>query len=286
MTMGLEVKKLAGALGAELGGIDLSVDLDGASVDSIWAQVLEHQVVFFPDQHLDRDQHVALGRCFGALEKFLPGGVADSDDEHPELLSLRSEEGRIADLWHTDVTWSETPPVASVVRMVQTPGSGGDTMWSNQELAFAALTQPMQEMLIGLTAQHTGRPIGQPDSRARHPVVRVHPETGVPALFVNRQFTQYVVELSPDENDVLLPFLFDWCEREPFTCRYRWSEGTVAIWDNRNTMHYVVNDFTEPRVLERVTLTGDEPQPYGPTTWPAYEVEGISAAAGRTLMRG
>jgi taurine dioxygenase len=270
-------------------GIDLSADLADDEIGAIRRALLDHKVIFMPGQHLDRDQHVALGRRFGDLEFFHPSAESDEvdpDKTHPELLSLRSEEGLIADLWHTDVTWLDSPPVASLARMVLTPDHGGDTMWSNQALAYANLTAPMREMLLGLTAVHSAAAIGHPGRRATHPVVRTIPETGEPCLYVNRQFTSHIVELSPGESDALLPYLFAWSEQPRFTCRHHWSEGTVAMWDNRCTMHYVVNDFREPRILERVTVMGDDPQPAGDPNWPAYEISGISASAGAAIMRG
>ncbi|GJM37148.1 MAG: taurine dioxygenase [Acidimicrobiales bacterium] len=283
----LDITPTAGALGAIVRGLDLHADVSDADIAAIQRALLDYKVIFLPDQHLDRDQHVALGRRFGDLESFHPSDedIDDPDKTHPEVLSLRSEQGLIADLWHTDVTWSETPPVASLVRMELTPDHGGDTIWSNQAAAFAALSAPMREMLLGLTAVHTGRPLGHPNLRATHPVVRAHPETGEACLYVNRQFTKYIAELSPGEGDALLTYLFNWCEQPQFTYRHQWSKGTVAMWDNRCTMHYVVNDFVGPRILERVTITGDDPQPAGDVRWPAYKVTGVSASAGPTLMR-
>jgi len=283
----LDVQPVSGALGALVHGVDLSAMHDD-QVGVLWDLLLTHKVLFLPEQHLDREEHVALGRRFGALETFHPAagdGMVDQDATHPEVLALRSEQGLIADLWHTDVTWSASPPVASVVRMVQTPEWGGDTMWSNQALAFRSLTAPMREMLLGLSARHSGYVIGHPEHKATHPVVRSHPETGEPCLFVNRQFTRHIEELAPGESDALLQYLFGWCEQPQFTCRHHWSAGTVAIWDNRCTMHYVVNDFTDLRHLERVTVMGDSPEPAGDLRWPTFRVEGISASAGPALMR-
>lgn len=284
-----ELVPVGGTLGVELRGIDLHVDLTDADIENLRSAMVEHKVIFLPDQHLNRDQHVAFGRRFGELEVFhatTESGQVDATNTHPELLSLRSEAGLIADMWHTDVTWTESPPLQSIVQMVKTPTKGGDTMWSNQIAAFAGLTAPMQELLLGLTAVHSGRPVGVPQQQAIHPVVRVHPDSGEPSLYVNRHFTSHIVELSPAESDALLPFLFTWSEQPQFACRYRWAEGTIAMWDNRATQHYVVNDFNEPRILERVTVVGDAPKPAGQTTWPAYKVEGISASASKALFRG
>ena len=280
-----EPAPVAGALGAEIHGIALT-DATEHDIETILAALHEHLVLFFPDQHLDRDAHVAFARRFGELEVFHPQVDDSGADAHPELLVLESEQGLIADMWHTDVTWSPSPPVMSIVRMVRTPPSGGDTMWTNQEKAYASLSAPIRELLLGLTAVHTGRSLGRPRDRATHPVVRRHPVTGRPSLYVNRQFTSHIVELSPGESDSLLAYLYDWSEQPTFTCRRAWSAGTVAMWDNRNTQHYVVNDFTEPRVLERVTVVGDHPEPADDRTWPPYDPGGVSASAGPAILRG
>jgi len=283
--MGMDTIRIGGTLGAEVHGVDLTGPVDDATGKAIDDALLEHKVLFFPGQHLDRDQHVAFGRRFGELEVFHPQARVDGEDTHPEILSLRSDKGLIADVWHTDVTWMPSPPVASIVNMVQTPNHGGDTLWSNQEAAYAALTAPMKELLSGLTACNSGRIIGRGDAKADHPVVRRHPVTGTPGLYVNRQFTTHIVELSPQESDALLPMLFAWCEQPRFHVRYHWSAGTVAVWDNRCTMHHVANDFDGTRVLERVTVLGDEPEPAAELRWEAYDYGHLSAAAGDAIWR-
>jgi taurine dioxygenase len=143
--------------------------------------------------------------------------------------------------------------------MERCPSVGGDTMWTNQYLAFETLSPPLRELLSGLTAVHHAAPMGRLDITARHPVVRIHPETGRRSLYVNRGFTSHLVEVSRAESDTLLEHLFRWCERPELQCRYHWAEGTLAIWDNRCTQHYGVADYTERRVLHRVTVLGDHP---------------------------
>lgn len=277
----LTVRRLAGALGAEIHGLDLG-SLDDAGFGELRRLLVEHHVLFLPDQHLDADVHRDLGRRFGELEihPFLP----KLDDAHPEIVVLEAERGMIADVWHTDVTFSASPPVCSILHMVDCPPFGGDTMWTNQAAVFAALTPPMQELLLGLTAVHTAATFGSPDTEAQHPVVRRHPETGQPSLFVNRQFTSRIVQLSPDESDALLSFLYRFSEQPQFTVRYPWTPGAVGIWDNRITQHYVVNDFIGTRVLHRVTVLGDHPGAAGDTTrWPAWTPERFSAATAPTV---
>lgn len=277
MGAGLSVRRLAGALGAELTGLRLA-DIDAAGFAALHRQLAEHKVVFLPGQRLTPDAHRSLGRRFGELE--IHPFVPPLDDDHPEVVVLVAEQGMIADVWHTDVTFEPSPPMCSILHMVDCPPFGGDTMWTNQEAAFGALSAPMQELLLGLTAVHTAAIFGRPEAKAEHPVVRRNPVTGAPSLFVNRQFTKRIVQLSGAESDSLLTFLYAFSEQPQFSVRYSWAPGTVGIWDNRVTQHYVVNDFDGPRVLHRVTVLGDGPEPASDTTrWPAWEPRRFSAAA-------
>jgi len=266
----ITTRPVSGALGLEVRGVDLA-HLN----DELWADLmalwLEHHVLFFPDQHLDVDAHIDLARRFGEPEvhPFTP----KLDDDHPEMTVL---EGVRADEWHTDATFGPTPPMASVVQLVVCPPAGGDTIWTNQELAFATLSPPLQDLLLGLSAVHDASPMGRPEICTVHPAVREHPVTGRRALFVNRGFTSHFVELQRSESDALLEMLYRWCERPELQCRHRWTEGTVGIWDNRCTQHYGVADFSGRRVLHRVTVLGD--RPVGPEPrWPAFEEAGTAA---------
>lgn len=270
-------RPISGALGAEVRGLDLeTIDEEG------FAELLEllraHLVVFLPDQHLSPDAHRDLGRRFGEIE--IHPFIAKLDEAHPEIVLLESDRGMIADVWHTDVTFSDSPPKFSILNVLKAPPVGGDTMWSNQHLVFESLSAPMQELLLGLTALHTAEVFGQPDVTAEHPVVRRHPDTGRPSLFVNRQFTKRILELSAGESDALLRHLWDVSEQPQFNCRYSWTEGTIGIWDNRATQHYVVNDFDGPRAISRVTVTGDDPQPAGEVgRWERFAPRRFSASA-------
>ncbi|HEX4016156.1 MAG TPA: TauD/TfdA family dioxygenase [Frankiaceae bacterium] len=272
----LTVRRISGALGAELRGLRVA-DLDDAGFDALRAALIEHKVIFLPEQHVTPDEHRAFGSRFGEMElhPYLP----KLDEEHPEIVVLRSGNGFIADVWHTDVTFVDSPPKFSVLNMLEPSPYGGDTMWTNQALAYASLSAPMREMLLGLTAVHTARKFGDPSQQAEHPVVRRHPETGEPSLFVNRQFTERITALSRGESDALLSYLYSFSEQPHFTCRYSWSPGAIGIWDNRITQHYVVNDFEGDRTISRVTITGDDPQPAGDTSrWNPYAVRRMSAA--------
>lgn len=281
VTEQLVVRPISGALGAEITGLSLA-DMDDAGFEQLRSLLREHLVVFLPDQHLSAVAHRDLAARFGELENhpFLP----KLDDATPEVVVLESERGMIADVWHTDVTFNDQPPLFSVLNMQVVPGVGGDTMWSNQALVFESLSAPIRELLLGLTAVHHAAVFGHPEQQATHPVVRRHPETGRPSLFVNRQFTKRIVELSPGESDALLGYLYAFSEQPQFNCRYTWSAGTIGIWDNRATQHYVVNDFEGTRILSRVTILGDDPEPAGDTTrWEPYAVARFSAAASPLL---
>ena len=279
-TVALEIRRLAGALGAEVRGIDLGEPLTDAGYAAIRAALLEHLVLFFPDQHLTPEQHRDFASRWGEMEIH---PYLEKVDGYPEIVVLR---GAVADMWHTDVTFSERPPVMSILNMVQAAPVGGDTMWSNQYAAYEALSAPMRELLDGLTAVHTARTYGQPEHRAEHPAVRVHPETGRRCLYVNGQFTERFPQLSRDESDALLNFLVGFMSQPRFTVRRAWETGTVAMWDNRCTQHFVVNDIDEDaeRVINRVTILGDLPEGNEPR-WGHWQLpKRISAAAARDII--
>jgi len=273
----LGVRPVSGALGAEVLGLDLR-EVDDAAFARVRELLLEHLVLFFPDQHLDADEHRAFAVRFGEPEihPFIP----KLDEEHPEIVVLRAESGFIADVWHTDVTFEPSPPVCSVLQALEMPPAGGDTMWSNQFLAYERLSAPMKDLLEGLTAIHSAAVYGHPERQAEHPVVRRHPETGRPSLFVNQQFTRRIPQLSRDESEALLGFLFAHSTQPHLGCRYAWREGTVGIWDNRCTQHCAVNDYAGSRAISRVTILGDLPEPaFATDRWEPYAPPRSSAAS-------
>jgi alpha-ketoglutarate-dependent taurine dioxygenase len=256
-TTRFEVRRVSAALGAEIHGVRLA-EATAEDADRIRTLLGEHLVLFFPGQSdLTPPAHVALGRLFGEVEvhPFLP-----KFPDHQELVVLDSAAGAKADVWHTDVTFGQHPPIASILQLVTCPDVGGDTMWGNQQLVYRSLSAPLRDLLDGLTAVHSfTHPGGGFTGEAEHPVVRVHPETGRRSLYVNRLFTSRIPQLSRAESDALLGHLFGFSEQPQFTCRFRWRPGDVAMWDNRATQHYAVNDYTERRVGRRVTIVGDEP---------------------------
>lgn len=265
-TVTVDARPLSGALGAQIHGVRLT-ELTGEVFAELHRLLLEHLVIFITDQQdLTPEAHIAFGRRLGEVElhPYLP-----RLDGHPEIVIIDSEQGGKVDVWHTDMTFQPGPPLASILHLVRCPDRGGDTMWTNQCLAYEKLSAPIRDLLDGLTAIHTIRKRGF-ESRAEHPVVRVHPETGRRALYVNRLFTSHIVQLSRNESDALLQFLFEHCESPQFACRYQWRAGDVAVWDNRVTQHYAVNDYAEPRRGQRVTVLGDHPAG-NPPRWECYQ---------------
>ena len=272
-TTDLDVRRLSGSLGAEVRGIALgSATADDAT--RIHGMLMEHMVLFFPDQHLSADEHIAFGRLFGTLEAH-PN--LDMQRERPEFFELRAGDGAggRAGRWPSDHTTAPPPSKFAILQAKVVPEVGGDTMWANACKAYDELSAPLRDLCDGLTAYHNAAPHLAPEKGAIHPVVRVHPETGRRSLFVNEHFTRRVVELSDAESTMLLGHLTQWVQQPRFTVRYRWAAGTIAMWDNRCTQHHVLNDFEGERVVQRVTVMGDEPhaaaalprwEPYGSKT--------------------
>ncbi len=271
-----QVDRLAPALGAEIRGVDLAAP-SAEDITDIKALLLENLVIFFPDQVISVDEHVALGRQFGPLEGH--PNLKNPYTHHPELFELSASHGGVADEWHTDITFREEPALMSVLHMVKCPPSGGDTMWTSLYLAYEELSPPLQELCEGLSALHDALPHNHPEQMAVHPVVRVHPETGRKALYVNEHFTRRIVEMNATESDAILRHLTRWVSNPRFTVRYHWQEGTIAMWDNRCTQHFVLNDFEGERVIQRVTVMGDKPEGSGPRWEPWIKPGRLSAAS-------
>lgn len=275
--MTLSVRPLTVHIGAEVHGVDLR-DPSDTEIKEIEDLLLEHLVVFFRDQQLEPAHQVALGRRFGELHLH---SVADTVPDHPELIVLENDERRPPniDAWHTDVTMDLEPPMGSILRAVDVPVVGGDTIWASMYAAYDALGPSVQAMCRELTAVHhypdyfrTGI-LRQPDGYAKlerydrdhppveHPVVRRHPVTGRYGLFVNSTFTKYIKGMGRKEGAALLEMLNDHIATRPeFQVRFKWEPGSVAFWDNRCTQHYAVADyFPQHRLMHRVTIAGDRP---------------------------
>lgn len=281
---------MSGRIGAEIRGVDLAGDVDDTTIAEIRQALLGYKVIFFPAQHLNADQHSAFGQRFGELTAAHP--VIPGIEGHPEVFEIDYTKSRelyatYGDLsrreergvhWHTDVTFVERPPLGSILNAIVIPPNGGDTLWTSQVAAYEGLSEPLQRLLDGLTAVHSGKEqfsqiLANRETDVEwdgsvfdqlqpvvHPVVRTHPETGERALFVNAGFTSHIVELKRSESDALLAFLYAHSTKPEYTVRYHWSPGDLAFWDNRATQHAVVGDFGEQhRVIQRVTLRGDVP---------------------------
>jgi taurine dioxygenase len=271
----ITVSPLAGALGAEIMGVHLGTLNEGEFAE-VHAALLQHQVIFFRDQDITRDQHKAFGRGFGPLHVH-PFLQPLKEEGHSEFVVLESDAKHpfVAEAWHSDVTFQDTPPLGSVLRCVNAPEFGGDTMWASMYAAYEALSDTMQRLLSGLTAvhdtsrtfsrgnyntEHIGGKRAEEVVSAEHPVIRTHPETGRKALFVNSTFTDSIKGMKPAESTALLSFLYRHIESPDFSCRFRWRKNSMAMWDNRCTQHRVVADnLAAYRRMERVTICGDKP---------------------------
>ncbi len=283
----LDVTPLSGSIGAVINNIDVR-DVDDATIAAIRQVWLERKVIFFKEQHLGPDEHLEFASRFGEPTEGHP--IIPGIEGYPKIFEidytaarqLYSVYANVATQrqgisWHTDVTFVKRPPLGSILNAKHIPASGGDTLFSDQQAAYEDLSPSLQEYLLTLHAVHDGRATfqaaldnygkgkweGEAVSElvpAIHPVVRTHPETGVKVLFVNPGFTSHIAELDPRESEVLLSFLYQHSVRPEFVVRYHWSQGDLGFWDNRATQHSVVGDFgTQHRLIQRVTLKGDEP---------------------------
>lgn len=267
----LKVEPLTPSIGAELSGIDLTEDQDDAVIAEIRAALLAHKVVFFRDQFITAEQHIAFARRFGALEIH---PATPKDQPNPEVLHIAHgpESKGQENFWHSDVTWRAEPSLGSILRAVEVPLVGGDTLFADMGAAFRALSPAMQDWCRSLVAVHDiacvfAKRLGKGTEELhakfapqRHPVVRTHPETGEQALYVNTAFTSHIEGLSAKESDALLQHLYAQAVVPEFQCRFRWRAGSIAFWDNRAAQHYAASDyFPAVRRMERVTIAGDRP---------------------------
>jgi taurine dioxygenase len=274
----LKITRLAPALGALVQGIDLARPIGNDARDEIREALIRHQVLFFCDQDISPVQQRDFAAQFGELH------IHPIYPQHPdanEVLVLDTDVVDVKDnaIWHTDVTFSRTPPLGAVLVARQLPESGGDTLWASSFAAYDALSDRLKVLLDGLTATHDfvkSFPLKRfgltAEDRQRwdearlknpplsHPVIRTHPESGRKGLFVNEGFTTEINELPEEEGKALLAFLFAHQARPEFIVRWRWSPGDVAFWDNRSTSHYALDDYRPARrVMHRATILGDAP---------------------------
>lgn len=273
----IEVAPIAGALGAEITGVDLAAELADEVVAEIRRAWLDHLVVFFRDQRLQPEEFLAFARRLGdPVEYPFVKGI----EGYPEIIAvskLPHETVNFGGIWHSDTVYLERPPIATMLIAREVPPHGGDTEWSNMYAAYEALSPGLRRLLEGLQAVNSSaladvsktredriRDHGYDDAQqylAVHPVVRTHPETGRKALYVNPAHTAAFTDMTDDESRGLLEYLFRHSTRPEFTCRFRWRVGSTALWDNRCTMHNPINDYHGyTRTMHRISLAGDVPR--------------------------
>ncbi len=274
----IEVRPVAGALGAEVGGVNLAQLPDAATIAEIRRAFLEHLVIFFRGQDLSMEQYMAFARSMGTpveypFVKGLPG--------YPHIIEVKKlehERVNFGGVWHSDTAYLDEPPMGSMLLAREIPPYGGDTLFANQYLAYESLSAGMQRMLEGMQAINTsakadvsrtredrirsdGREEARKDYAVAHPVVRTHPETGRKALYVNIAHTARFEGMTDEESAPLLGYLFQHQVRPEFTCRFVWQPGSIAFWDNRCAQHNPVNDYHGyRRVMHRITLAGERPR--------------------------
>jgi taurine dioxygenase len=276
--MSLNVTQITPAIGAIVEGIQLSESLSTEHFNLLSESLVKYQILFFRNQPITPQQQCAFAANFGSLHIHPIYPVLP---ELPEIMLIDTHEGFLPDNdnWHTDVTFSQTPPLGAVLAAKQLPSVGGDTLWSSGAAAFEALSEPFRTFLEGLTAQHSvvksfpaDRWAADPNAKERyeaavvkhpvvnHPVIRTHPVSGKKGIFVSEGFTTRINELSQRESDLVLNYLFVHIAKPEFTLRWTWKVNDIAFWDNRLTQHYAVADYLpERRIMHRATIVGDKP---------------------------
>ena len=272
----LDITPIAGALGAEVAGVDLGGLLDAATVAEIRQALLEHLVISFPAQELSPKSLLAFARRLGEPLEYPQLQGLPEEPLVTAVTKLEHERVAFGEVWHTDTSYLEQPPLGSLLYAVELPPYGGDTLFANQYLAYQRLSEGLRHTLAGMTAVYTSTKAAVAATRedrlrergvqakvltSEHPVVRTHPETGRKALYVNSGHTSHFKGWSERESQPLLDYLFQHQVQPQFTCRLRWRPGTLAIWDNRCTQHLPINDYDGfRRVMHRVTLAGGQPR--------------------------
>ncbi len=272
----LTILPLTPTIGAEIEGVDLTRPLIEATVSALRRALLDWKVLFFRDQEIDTGQHLAFARRFGELEVH---PFAPQKPGYPEVLAITHDEksrGR-ENTWHSDVTWRLEPSLGSILRALEVPPVGGDTLFADMYAAYEGLTDEVKARIEGALAVHDfenfrrgmrKRGVSEAEIEAfdklyptvEHPVVRTHPETGRKALYVNAAFTRYIVGMEKGESDALLAHLYAQAAIPEYQCRFRWEKNSIAFWDNRASQHYAASDyFPAVRRMERVTVIGDRP---------------------------
>ena len=275
-TASFELRPLTPTIGAEISGIDLAKPVAATTLRDLRAALLDWKVLFFRDQNITTDEHLAFARYFGTLEVH---PFAPQKPGYPEVLAIthnRESRGR-ENMWHSDVTWRLEPSLGSILRSLEVPEVGGDTLFADMYAAYDGLSDEVKEEIDGRTAIHDFAPFrkglrkaGKSEAEieefnakfppAEHPIVRTHPETGRKGIYVNAAFTQHIVDMEREESARLLKHLYKQAAIPEYQCRFRWSVNALAFWDNRASQHYAVSDYWPAvRRMERVTIVGDRP---------------------------
>ena len=276
----MNVKLLSGALGAEISGINLK-DSSKENYERINALLLEHKVIFFRNQNITQEEQIALAENWGPLETH---AYVKGVDKHPEIVRIvktKDEKNQWGENWHTDVSYNVKPTKAVILKSIKIPPVGGDTCFSNMELAWETLDEKIKDKIKDKKAIHSslgaeffidnykgmsGHEIRNYNEYSNeHPIVRTHPETGKKILYVNWTYTKQIIGLEKKENDEILKEIFEHQARLDLTCRFNWTENAVAIWDNRSVIHYAIADFYpgrglgHERIMDRIAIEGDQP---------------------------
>ena len=272
----IEIRPIAGAIGAEVLGVDIG-NMPDDTVRTVRQALLDHLVIFFRDQDITPEQQIAMARQFGTPVEY---PFVKGLDEHPVItpvLKRENETSNFGGIWHSDTTYQECPPMGTILMARELPPFGGDTIFANQYLAYETLSDGLKQTLAGLrsisssnradvskTREDRIRDGGTATAKkvltGEHPVVRTHPETGRKALYINCAHTERFVGWTVEESAGLLNYLFQHQVRPEFTCRFQWRPGSAAFWDNRCALHNPVNDYHgHRRLLHRITLQGDRP---------------------------
>lgn len=272
----LNIKPISGCIGAEIHGIDLTKPITHELYIQLRECLVEYEVIFFRDQAITPAQQYALASMFGPLQSHPAYQTVEGFPEISILESTADKPTKI-ECWHSDMTFRQHPPLATVLRAQVVPDKGGDTLWASMTAAYRGLSKSMQDFLSTLTAVHDfsygfkeslAEPGGQQrlaqalvdNPPVRHPVIRIHPESGKSVIFANELFTRHIEGLSRSESDALLAFIFEHIRTPEYSCRFAWQPDSIAIWDNRSTQHKPINDyFPAHRRLERITIDGDLP---------------------------
>lgn len=274
MPANLKIRRVAGALGAEIQDVDLSQDLPDSTITAIRAALVEHQVIFFRDQSLPPARQAAFGRRFGPLNIHPYVSGMKDQPEVMEIIKEPSDKTNFGGGWHSDMSFLETPAIGSILHAIEIPEYGGDTLFASQAAAYDALSDGLKQTLDGLNAIHSAAreyrsgghsaekrssmQVAEADGYVGeyvHPVVLTHPESGRKALYVNPAFTTRIEGWKTSESKALLDYLFQHCRYEGFTCRFTWTKGAVAFWDNRSVWHFALNDYPgQRRHMRRVTV--------------------------------